>query len=323
MRRYHFITATILLSVTLLTQSCSNHDEYQALQPEQNTIVDNSRLLHKLRKINENILSDKQETRGWTTKEIFNVARADIEGALAGGKGGALLGGKIGMALGNPITGATFGAFLGGFLTGSCFSWAASPDRVMNITNSNKVIEYKNLLQVCELTITDNLTINDNVIMLKTPDAENKIIINPNLISKVKLSDTQINVGKMHNIALATLDGSIEIDRTKAIKIKDTLINTILKSNEMEVLYNDLANKYISGIPIEYNPLTEHVMELFNEVFQQYSYDNEDVVFLINKYAEAINESEELTEEQKNDIKTGLATALYSFNYWSITLQQQ
>lgn len=107
----------------------------------------------------------------------------------------------------------------------------------------------------------------------------------------------------MHNVALATLDGSIEIDQTKAIKTEDTLMNTILKSSEMEVLYNDLTNKYISGIPTEYDSLTEQVMELFNEIFQKYSYENEDVVFLINKYAEAIDESDELTGEQKNNIK--------------------
>lgn len=55
---------------------------------------------------------------------------------------------------------------------------------------------------------------------------------------------------------------------------------------------------------------------IFNKVFQGSVSCHDDVVKLINKYSEEIDKSEELTEEQKLSVKNGLATALYSFNYW-------
>lgn len=64
-------------------------------------------------------------------------------------------------------------------------------------------------------------------------------------------------------------------------------------------------------------PLPNKVMELFNEVFKETVTDNNSVVRLINKYEEEIEKTTELTEEQKNSIRSGLATALYSFNYWN------
>lgn len=60
-------------------------------------------------------------------------------------------------------------------------------------------------------------------------------------------------------------------------------------------------------------------MDLFCEVFEQYSTTCDDVAFIINKYIEILEKSNELTETQLNSIKTGLATSLYSFNYWDKT----
>ena len=62
------------------------------------------------------------------------------------------------------------------------------------------------------------------------------------------------------------------------------------------------------------------VMELFNQVLEGYAFKIDDVAFIIGKYVDVIEESDELTTEQKQCIKSGLATALYSFKYWESTL---
>ena len=44
---------------------------------------------------------------------------------------------------------------------------------------------------------------------------------------------------------------------------------------------------------------------------------SDDIVFLINKYQEAILMSNELSFEEKDWILGALSTAIYSFNYWN------
>ena len=42
------------------------------------------------------------------------------------------------------------------------------------------------------------------------------------------------------------------------------------------------------------------------------------VITIISRYLEAIENSTELSDEDKECIKYGMATALYSFNYWNV-----
>jgi hypothetical protein len=42
-----------------------------------------------------------------------------------------------------------------------------------------------------------------------------------------------------------------------------------------------------------------------------------DMVFIVNKYKEIIEHSEELSTEDKESIYSALATAINSYNYWS------
>lgn len=50
--------------------------------------------------------------------------------------------------------------------------------------------------------------------------------------------------------------------------------------------------------------------------------ETDDIAFVIGKYMEVIEISTELTEEQKESIKCGLATGLYSSNYWEYKMQK-
>ena len=62
--------------------------------------------------------------------------------------------------------------------------------------------------------------------------------------------------------------------------------------------------------------LTAKIIILFNKVLEDYASKIDDVAFIIGKYMELIDSSIELTDEQKDSVRYGLATALYSSNYW-------
>lgn len=171
---------------------------------------------------------------------------------------------------------------------------------------------------VCEKTLSEDLSINDNSIKL-TPKAKEKITIDSDLLSNVELNKNQLNVGKMHNIMLTVLDKSASLNINSTETGDSTITAKILKSEDFENMYNDLTQK--SNTETKEGTLDEEVLKLFYEVFEKYPDNNQDVVFIINKYAEAIDSSDELSEEEKNNIKTGLATALYSFNYWDKTIK--
>ena len=68
--------------------------------------------------------------------------------------------------------------------------------------------------------------------------------------------------------------------------------------------------------------MLNRVMELFNQVLEEYASKTDDVAFIIGKYVDVIEDSNELTTEQKQSIKSGLATALYSFKYWETTWEE-
>ena len=46
------------------------------------------------------------------------------------------------------------------------------------------------------------------------------------------------------------------------------------------------------------------------------------VITIISRYLEAIENSTELSDEDTEYIKYGMATALYSFNYWNVFYNQ-
>ena len=91
-----------------------------------------------------------------------------------------------------------------------------------------------------------------------------------------------------------------------------TMEDAITYSEDMVAL---LENRYHDTT--EEECVSAMVMGLFDEVFQTYPANAYDVVFLINRYAEIVEASTELTSEEKEWIRMGLAVSLYSYNYWT------
>lgn len=310
--KFSMLTIALIASNALFV-SCSTEEEELQLEEQMSTKFPDSKLIQDLTSLNDDLMLNCTKTRGWTTRQTLNVAIADISGAYNGGKGGGVVGAKIGLCLGSPITGSVFGAFLGGVICGAGASWLAAPEtRAVTPT-----LTYSTVSQVCDLTIDGDLTVN-TACLKTTPVSLEKIELEDEIVSSVTLEEKQLNVGKMHNVILSVLDGSTTIDDSKVVTSKDTLYNTIITSDEMECLFEEMKTNANNGDFYNEDTKANYVMKLFEEIFTKYSSDNHDVVYIINEYSKIINNSSELTNEEKDWIMTGLATALYSFNYWNV-----
>ena len=333
MKNNHLFAILQFALISVFFASCSSK-EYQMAEFEEShdTKFVNSKLIKDLTNINEHLLTNRIETQTrWTGKQWLNVASADIGGAWKGGKGGAWIGAKVGTFLGNPLTGATFGAFLGGAICGAAASYLASPDTKVI---SKQSLSYDTMKEICNkaldcsviantrssTALDGGLTINSESIIMNAI-AQEKIELGDEILSAVNLSQQNLNVGKMHNVILSVLDGSTTINESKVVNTENIFYNSIIESGEMEELFEEMkTNMAVSATP-HIDTKAEYAMELFENLFVKYSEENKDVVYIINKYSDIIKASTELTDEEKDWIMTGLATALYSFNYWNVTFE--
>lgn len=307
-----FTIKLIVIAAIIFSGLCScnpTSEEYKTNVSQQNTLYQDSKLLTNMQNFNDSLLAT--QTRGWSKKQFMNVACADISGGLEGGYVGAKIGGRIGLGLGNPITGGVFGAVCGGIIWGAARSWIASPDS----RAIEKALNYEKLATICEATLDDDLNVCTSSIKEITPIGKKKLELEPTILEDVKLDKNQLLVGKLHNIVLANLDGSLAIQKEDKAS-SDTLVHLFINSKEFEEQYNQ---QILGKQPcIDENSKASIAIKLFEDAFCKYSSNCNDVKFIVNKYIDILNNSQELTEEEKDWVKNGLATALYSFNYWDI-----
>lgn len=277
-----------------------------------------SALLDNLKSINNDIIANTPATRGWTALQKSRVVLADIHGAFAGYKYGSDKGKTIGGKFGRPGAGSLIGGLICGAAYGGYRSWEAAPRLKAPLVEkpdySTSVIPWKNAITTPSLP-TDGMLQSNGTTLVLSPELKQKIVVDKKLLSSVNLTEAQLNVGQLHNLLLASFEGKIKAeDIAHSVESNDKLVNAVVCSKEMEDLYNRLVN---NGEEETKKELPDKVMDLFYEVFQSSASTCDDVVLLINKYADAIDASDELTKDQKDWVKGGLATALYSMNYWN------
>lgn len=313
MKRINFLTVVLLFIVGCALNSCTSDENLNSGKVHlESNVVAESQLIMEIKSLNDSLLTQTRG-RGWSRRDWMKVCVADIGGAYSGGKGGAVIGGKVGTIMGNPITGAVFGAAIGGIICGAGNSWLNAPSsRAISATPD----VYAAITTSCKVGLDGNLIINTGNIVSKTPDGELKMKIDDTTLSKVKLSEDQLKVGKMHNAILSYLDGSVVVNKEN-LEIKDSSLCAIVDAPEMKELYNKTINDCKQG-KINKETAADYAISLFEDVFTDYVAITDDVVYIINKYIDILDKpSSGLTDDEKTWIKNGLATALYSYNYWN------
>ena len=317
--KHLFTFITIALSIVVLNSCNKTQDNLST------NINDESLIISELKSFNDSLLINLSPTKGFN-KETLIIVMADLDGAYKGAKTGIRIGSKLGGLAGNPALGAAIGGFIGGIGFGAFQSWLASPsselsnDTPENLTNLDYNIITNAYSRYC---MGDNDAI--DLIYLESEKVKSQVLLDSTLINMVGLDENSMKVGQYHNVMLSALEGNLadtEKISTKADlgnqefpKFETVLEAEILYSGEMCSAFNEL---YQTTEIVEENlELPDVIMQMYSELMNQYVSGTEDIIYIINKYTECIDNSSELTADEKNSLKMGLATSLYSYNYWA------
>jgi uncharacterized protein YcfJ len=309
----------LFLTIAVMLASCTKEEVCEV----QLSKVENTQVVKDLKNVNLELLSTLPAStrvwRRWSFKEKMQVVSADIGGAWGGGRIGARIGGWIGMGLGSPITGGVFGAAVGAIVGGAYGSWLASPGSRAVVESDNSI----SIEQACKILINDDMSINENVVCIKDPTIRRKLDMDYDLIVESKLDGSSLNIGKAHNLILSVMDGSVILKNEEQLlsdssDIKEVLFNSKELIDSCKIVGTEAS---FGHLPTS-DAMLSKVMELFNQVLGEYASGTNDVAFIIGKYIDIIEESNELTTDQKINIKSGLATALYSSEYWESRFEE-
>lgn len=324
-----------LLFVSLFCFSCSSNIDYFVNESGIATTGNNNMLISQLQSFNDSLKNSMaynstfEETSSkmrkspwwtWTRKQRLNVMFADYSGVSIGSKAGAAIGGVI-----SGGRGAAAGRVVGAVACGVLASWAASPDYIESYQDS----VYINVINATRLYLDENLYVREASINYLDGNIKKGVILADSIKNSIELPKKAQEIGFMHNVILASIDGSVTYKETP-LPIEETILQTDIESfnsNEIDlsiqmVSSNEFKEKckyFENRLELSKDELTinEQAVLLFREVCNIYVNETSDVVFIVNKYKEIIEHSEELSTEDKECIYSALATAIYSYNYWS------
>ena len=146
-----------------------------------------------------------------------------------------------------------------------------------------------------------------DLIYLESEKVKSQVLLDSTLINMVGLDENSMKVGQYHNVMLSALEGNLadtEKISTKADlgsqefpKFETVLEAEILYSGEMCSAFNEL---YQTTEIVEENlELPDVIMQMYSELMNQYVSGSEDIIYIINKYTECIDNSSELTADEK------------------------
>lgn len=309
------------------TTACTSDGVYEGNSSE-TLHMKNSSLIKDLANYNDSVLYTTTYSYAATRATAASIVIADVKGAYQGGKAAYKYGkgfNKKARTVFTLIGGAVYGGICswkahnddkvedGGLISGShlTVSGETRPD------GASTTVKTETSMQTLLYTVMEDGNINTEAFNNSNATTIKKLNLDNEVLASVNLTNEQLNIGKLHNILLAAFEGTISIENAYRIESNDNDVNTVINSNEMSELWNKIGSSDETRYFNTYDPLPDKVMSLFNEIFSSTASDYNTVVQLINRYAAEIDKTTELTEEQKSMVKNGLATALYSFNYWN------
>lgn len=311
MKKLNYI---FLLFLTILFVCCSVEKKNDLTE----NVVTDSSLIADIEKFNAQILVDAPITRAWSWDLLYHDFRC--------ARSGARLGGHIGKYFGPK--GAVIGFVAGGLIVGAAGSYIASNSCSGRTISYNGLVSFDRIIDDQILLLEKAVNISDE----KFEAIKNEAKVDLQLPKKYCYLE---EVGVLHNGLLENLEiesALVKKDSLSLVKseITDPTALGIVKSEEFKKGYQTILNEILEN-EAESNetnhemylyiqnedPLVVKILELFEEVYTQYPEKMEDYDFLINRYIEMIETSDEIAEEEKIAIYTGFAVAAYTPRFWN------
>ena len=293
----------ISFALIVILISCSQDDV--CIRTE-NTLPSSSALVNELSNFNDSLFLTKPHTRVSRKKIMdgMSIVVADAIGAYGVGR----IGLKVGAFFGQPHVGAAIGALIGG---------AYSSYECYNTLNSTRAC----LSSVQRKPI--------EVAAAYVPALETESLVQENLPHKISLNysdenNYNIEFGAKHNIIVSNLQANNFVLDSKVKQYLSADEFRILNSDEFIAGYDSIVNKVsecaIKGeIPESAdNDVSALLMNLFATVLDTYSNNVDDIEFIINKYIDAVQRTEELSNEEKENIYQALSVAASSYELWNL-----
>lgn len=303
----------LCVAVTSVTfSSCSNDEPVQTSKSE--SVATPSELVASIVSFNDSLSSCVSQTRSWDGfLRIVGIASADIAGAYELGKIGAGVGSFFAPGAGTAIGGA-----IGGVLGGAGASYLAAEQMRVSISQVSQT--YAQVTLDLDSKLNDDLFQQD--IELELPEDKLKLLEigkNHNLIMDGLRNDYNFSDGVSDSLLIETksevnvnLDYVNAFDSISLAVIKDPTFN---KSYEkmLDIVSTKTPKEFIQASGVTY----DEVVRLYLDILNTSPEKLEDVEFITNKYIELIEKSNELTEEEKDNIYMAFCVAAASVEYWN------
>lgn len=292
------LSAVMVTIVTLLAFTACNSDREEGLMEPVST-ASNSQLLSELQEFNGNLPAAPDGLIGRIFYKIGKVIIADANGAAAGATVGGLLG-SVAPGVGN-IAGAAIGAGVVGGIASDLAKAEEFWPSLIQASESEKLHSPKReSFEASYAEAKEKIASSDFALGLS-----------------LNLDSCSTRVGILHNMIL---------DRVYEIESKGNQI--ALKSDYLTVFEQQLfsSESYISTYEQVVNKITppeltettkcNEVMNLFFQAIEKKCTDEDAFKELVRKYVNTVQDSKELSKDEKSYLSMVFAVAAYSCEFW-------
>lgn len=315
-------STSLFLATTMLFASCAGNPEVfdvtnDELETTKDKVIPLSVTIQKIDDINANLPEPTTDVNSRGILRDAYIVYNDVKYARKGARVGCRVGGFIGSLFGG--TGAAPGAIAGGIVGGLIGGIGGS------------YVAYKDSEDWEEFILPPEYVMDECASLEEDPEA-------CVAFDEIEVPDSIERIGYIHNLALDALingesdfaflseeppfldkDDPGEVDYHRVITFTQ-FDKDVIASDDYRAFYNQITQPGESSEEdITQITISDQVIDYYLDALAKYTspLDYKTVVSITNQYIAVVNDSTELTDEDKNSLYIAFSVGVYSYKYWS------